>query len=407
MAYKIPRLVTELWQPCRYKVLFGGRGGGKSIAIADALLLEGARSKQLIACFREYQNKLDESVYALLVERINHYCLNAFYKVANTEIVGANGTRFIFLGLARNINGIQSLQGITRAWVEEAQTISARSIDVLVPTIRATNSEIWFSFNPQFEDDPVYSQFAMSTSPDVRKWCVNWRDNPFFPEVLEKERLRKFYNDPEGYANVWEGALITNSKASIFKDHYKVEDFTPTAEWGYPLYGMDFGYSNDPTTLVKCYLYNDTIYIEKSAGKINLDINDIPRYFFNEFGEDLSRTSISADCSQPMTIEYLRTHGLSGIHACQKWQGSIIDGISWLKSFGKMVVHSRATGVIENLRLYSNKVDLRNDKVLNDPKDANNDYIDALRYAFDRIIKTNGSYWHLFDKIGDDFNEVF
>jgi phage terminase large subunit len=243
----------------------------------------------------------------------------------------------------------------------------------------------------------------MSTSPDVRKWCVNWRDNPFFPEVLEKERLRKFYNDPEGYANVWEGALITNGKASIFKDHYKVEDFTPTTQWGYPLYGMDFGYSNDPTTLVKCYLHNDTIYIEKSAGKVNLDINDIARYFFDEFGEDLSRTSISADCSQPMTIEYLRTHGLSGIHACQKWQGSIIDGISWLKSFGKMVVHSKATGVIDNLRLYSNKVDLRNDKVLNEPKDANNDYIDALRYAFDRIIKTNGSYWHLFDKIGDDF----
>ena len=403
MAYKIPRLVTELWEPCRYKVLFGGRGGGKSIAIADALLLEGARTKQLIACFREYQNKLDESVYALLVERINHYGLNAFYKVANTEIVGANGTRFIFLGLARNINGIQSLQGITRAWIEEAQTISARSIDVLIPTIRATDSEIWFSFNPQFEDDPVYSQFAMSNSPDVRKWIVNWKDNPFFPEVLEKERLRKFYNDPDGYANVWEGALITNSKASIFKDHYKVEDFTPTAEWGFPLYGMDFGYSNDPTTLVKCYLYNDTIYVEKSAGKVNLDINDIASYFFNEFGEDLSRCSISADCSQPMTIEYLRTHGLSGIHACQKWQGSIIDGISWLKSFGKMVVHSGATGVIDNLRLYSNKVDLRNDKVLNEPKDANNDYIDALRYAFDRIIKTNGSYWHLFDKIGDDF----
>ena len=403
MAYKIPRLVTELWEPCRYKVLFGGRGAGKSIAIADALLLEGARTKQLIACFREYQNKLDESVYALLVERINHYGLNSFFKVANTEIVGANGTRFIFLGLARNINGIQSLQGITRAWIEEAQTISARSIDVLVPTIRATDSEIWFSFNPQFEDDPVYSQFAMSTSPDVRKWIVNWRDNPFFPEVLEKERLRKFYNDPEGYANVWEGALITNSKASIFKDHYRVEDFTPTADWGFPLYGMDFGYSNDPTTLVKCYLHNDTIYIQKSAGKVNLDINDIASYFFNEFGEDLSRTSISADCSQPMTIEYLRTHGLGGIHACQKWSGSIIDGISWLKSFGKMVVHSGATGVIDNLRLYSNKVDLRNDKVLNEPKDANNDYIDALRYAFDRIIKTNGSYWHLFDKIGDNF----
>ena len=403
MAFQIPRLVTELWEPCRYKVLFGGRGAGKSIAIADALLLEGARTKQLIACFREYQNKLDESVYALLVERINHYGLNSFFKVANTEIVGANGTRFIFLGLARNINGIQSLQGITRAWIEEAQTISARSIDVLVPTIRATDSEIWFSFNPQFEDDPVYSQFAMSTSPDVRKWIVNWRDNPFFPEVLEKERLRKFYNDPEGYANVWEGALITNSKASIFKDHYRVEDFTPTADWGFPLYGMDFGYSNDPTTLVKCYLHNDTIYIEKSAGKVNLDINDIASYFFNEFGEDLSRCSISADCSQPMTIEYLRTHGLGGIHACQKWSGSIIDGISWLKSFGKMVVHSRATGIIDNLRLYSNKVDLRNDKVLNEPKDANNDYIDALRYAFDRIIKTNGSYWHLFDKIGDDF----
>lgn len=403
MAYKIPRLVTELWEPCRYKVLYGGRGGGKSIAIADALLLEGARSKQLIACFREYQNKLDESVYALLVERINHYGLNAFYKVANTEIVGANGTRFIFLGLARNINGIQSLQGITRAWIEEAQTISARSIDVLVPTIRATDSEIWFSFNPQFQDDPVYSQFAMSNSPDVRKWVVNWRDNPFFPEVLEKERLRKFYNDPEGYANVWEGALITNSKASIFKDHYKVEDFTPTADWGFPLYGMDFGYSNDPTTLVKCYLYNDTIYIQKSAGDTAININNIASYFTSAFKEDLSRTSISADCSQPQTIEYLRNHGLGGIHACQKWSGSIIEGIQFLKSFKKIIVHPSASGVIDNLRLYSNKVDLRNDKVLNEPKDANNDYIDALRYAFDRMIKKDGSYWHLFAKIGDDF----
>ena len=148
---------------------------------------------------------------------------------------------------------------------------------------------------------------------------------------------------------------------------------------------------------------NCSVYLEKSAGDTAININNIASYFTSAFKEDLNHTSISADCSQPQTIEYLRNHGLGGIHPCQKWSGSIIEGIQFLKSFKKIIVHPSASGVIDNLRLYSNKVDSRNDKVLNEPKDANNDYIDALRYAFDRMIKKDGSYWHLFDKIGDNF----
>ena len=423
MAYNVDSWLVNLLLKTkfRYKLMYGGRGGGKSVAIADALIILATQKKLNILCTRQYQGSMKDSVHSLISRRISEMGLSSLFLVQNDSIYCQNGSYFSFKGVERSVDSIKSIDNIDYCWVEEAQTLTAKGLKILTPSIRGNTAEIWFSMNPTTAEDALW-QFCFNTnseritvpSPmaslvevnkDERSLLikVNYDSNPYFPKILDDDRLRCLRNNPDDYANIWLGEPATNSNANIFKDHWRVEDFTPTADWGFPLYGMDFGYSNDPTTLVKCYLYNDTIYIEKSAGKVNLDINDIASYFFNEFGEDLSRTSISADCSQPMTIEYLRTHGLSGIHACQKWSGSIIDGISWLKSFGKMVVHSRATGVIDNLRLYSNKVDLRNDKVLNEPKDANNDYIDALRYAFDRIIKTNGSYWHLFDKIGDDF----
>lgn len=410
----------------RYKLMYGGRGGGKSVAIADALLLLATQKKIIILCTRQFMGSIEASVHPLLSRRIADLGLSGLFTVRNNEVECKNGSVFLFKGLERGVESLQGVDSVNYCWIEEAQTISSHSWKILTPSIRGNGAEIWCSMNPQNEDDAIYNHFFNTETPYIDlpspmnsriQWQnedggslvikVNWNSNPYFPDVLNNERLRCLRNNPQEYANIWEGELSNTSEANIFKDHWLIEDFTVTPDFGYPFYGMDFGYSNDPNTLVKCYLFNDRLYIEKSAGTTGLDINDIPTFFSNAFNEDLSRASISADCSLPQTIEYLRQNGFNGIHPCKKWQGSIIDGINYLKSVNKIIVKPNCEGVIHNLRNYSNKVDKRNDKILPVPEDKNNDYIDAIRYALDAIIKKDGSYWHLFDKIGDDFNEVF
>lgn len=206
----------------RYKVLYGGRGGAKSWGIARALLVKGLERPIRVACCREIQKSIADSVHQLLKDQIVALGVEAFYKIQETYIEGANGTLFTFHGLrSQNVTSIKSLEGYDYAWVEEAQTVSKKSWDILVPTIRKDDSEIWVSYNPELEEDETHQRFVVKPQPDSIVAKVNWSDNPWFPSVLEKERLALKERDPEAYENVWEGYCRKSIEGAIYANELR------------------------------------------------------------------------------------------------------------------------------------------------------------------------------------------
>lgn len=218
MTIKLPLKLQCLKKPSRYKVLYGGRGGAKSQTIARIFLLEGAEQKHKIICTREIQKSIDDSVHALLAQEIGALGLSAFYDVQKSAIIGKNGTEFIFAGLRSNISSIKSIPGLTRAWVEEAQSASVTNIKILARTVREPNSEIWLSFNPDLEDDPIYQEYVVDPPTDSIVVKVNWQDNPFFPDVLRKDMEDDKKKSRSEYEHVWEGRPKQAVEGAIFSD---------------------------------------------------------------------------------------------------------------------------------------------------------------------------------------------
>jgi phage terminase large subunit len=216
----IPEKLGFLFEPHRYKVAYGGRGGGKSWAFADALLIQGLEKPLRIGCFREIQKSIKDSVHKLLADRIKKHGLGKFYEVQQTVIKGANGTEILFAGLQdHTVDSIKSYEGIDRAWVEEGQTVSKRSWDILVPTIRKDGSEIWISFNPELDTDETWTRFVASPPTDSVVVSVNYKDNPWFPSVLEQERQDAQAKMPKAdYENIWEGKCRPAVSGAIYAD---------------------------------------------------------------------------------------------------------------------------------------------------------------------------------------------
>src|SRR5687768_5239172 len=202
---EFPGKLKFLFDPIRYKVLYGGRGGAKSWGVARALLIQGASRPLRILCAREFQNSITESVHYLLSEQIAALGLENFYRVQNTQITGINGTEFIFSGLRNNVTRIKSFEGVDRVWVEEAQTVSKSSWETLIPTIRKDGSEIWLTFNPELDTDETYKRFVANPPSDAKVEKLNWSDNPWFPETLRREKDELKERDPDSYLNIWEG----------------------------------------------------------------------------------------------------------------------------------------------------------------------------------------------------------
>ena len=216
VAAEFPDALEFLFQPARYKVAHGGRGSGKSWGFARALLILAAQSKMRVLCCREFQKSISDSVHALLKDQIADLGLSEFYTVQQTTIIGANGSEFIFAGLRHNVANVKSIEKISVAWVEEAQTVSKASWDTLVPTVRAENSEIWVSFNPELDTDETFKRFVLTPPPDAIVRKVNWSDNPFFPEVLRAEMEHLKATDEDAYLTVWEGHCKQTLDGAIY-----------------------------------------------------------------------------------------------------------------------------------------------------------------------------------------------
>jgi phage terminase large subunit len=213
---EFPVKLEGLFKKSRYKVCLGGRGGAKSWGISRALLILGAKSPLRILCAREFQTSIKDSVHKLLCDQIEALGLSGFYEITQTSIRGRNGTEFSFVGLKNNVANIKSYEGVDICWVEEAQTTSRLSWNVLIPTIRKQGSEIWISFNPELETDETYQRFVANPPADSITMKVNWYDNPWFPETLRLEKDALKARDEEAYNQVWEGLCRQTVDGAIF-----------------------------------------------------------------------------------------------------------------------------------------------------------------------------------------------
>ena len=232
LRIRLPKKCKFLMEMHRFKVLHGGRGGGKSWAVADALLALGAAQELRILCAREVQESIKQSVHKLLSDRIQALGLGDFYQILDTEIRGRNGTTFTFTGLgAHTVTSIKSYEGVDICWVEEAQTVPDRSWTILIPTIRAKNSEIWATFNPDMDTDAVWQRFIVNPPTDEAPFdCVvreiNWSDNKHFPEVLNRERQHCKKAMPDDYDNIWEGKCRTSIAGAIYARELREMELT-------------------------------------------------------------------------------------------------------------------------------------------------------------------------------------
>ncbi|GJE37836.1 hypothetical protein KHHGKMAE_1898 [Methylobacterium persicinum] len=200
-----PEKLAFLFEPARYKVLYGGRGGAKSWGAARALVIQAAVRPMRVLCAREFQNSINESVHQLLSNQIDELGLKSAFEVQDKRIIGRNGSEFIFSGLRHKIDSLKSTEGIDVCWVEEAQTVSNASWSKLIPTIRKDGSEIWVTFNPELDTDPTYQRFVLRPPAGAKVVPLNWSDNPWFPEVLRKEKDELAARDPDAYLNIWQG----------------------------------------------------------------------------------------------------------------------------------------------------------------------------------------------------------
>jgi phage terminase large subunit len=220
---KLPKIFGPIFQPSRYKIFYGGRGSGKSWAVADYLVNVAARKPLRVVCAREFQNSIEESVHRLLSDRIAFYKLP--YTIEKYRIFNDIGSEFIFKGLSKqDAAAIKSLEGADVCWVEEAQNVSHASWQNLIPTLRKDGSEIIVTFNPDTADAPTYQRFVTNAPPNALTIKVNWNDNPWFPAVLEDERRHLKATDPAAYDNVWEGNPRTFSEGAYFREQMETAE---------------------------------------------------------------------------------------------------------------------------------------------------------------------------------------
>lgn len=384
---ELPEAFRGLFLPSRYKAFYGGRGSGKSHAMATALLLLSAQKPLRILAAREIQKSIRDSSKRLLDDRIAALGLQRKFASTETEIKARNGSLILFAGLGHNPDQIKSMEGIDIAWVEEADTISQRSLDILVPTIRKPGSELWFSWNPRHETDPVDALFRGGPPRDdalVRR--VSYADNPWFPAVLDVERLWDLERDPDKYAHIWEGHYQLRSEAQVFQ-RWRVERLTvpPGAR---PYLGADWGFAADPTVLVRCVLLDRVLYIEREAYRIGCAIDDTAALFSTVEGAGgPTPWPITADSSRPEMIAHLRGQGFR-IKPARKGGGSVEEGVAFLRSLD-IVVHPDCRHTIDELTHYAYKVDRLTGDVLPVLEDKHNHVIDALRYALEGVRRAD------------------
>lgn len=362
----------------RYRAVYGGRGSAKSHSFAQALVIKAYQNPLRIGCYREIQKSIRDSVKRLLDDKIRDSGLQDFYESTDSEIRGPNGSLFIFGGLKSNPDAVKSTEGLDIAAVFEANKVSQRSWDLLIPTVRKNGSEIWAEWNPEQNTDPVDMMFRGEDGAPpgsiVRR--VNWDQNPFFPDVLKQELEWDRKRDPEKYSHIWMGEYQQFSEARVFKN-WTIEEFERPKGTVFRL-GADWGFSVDPSVMVRCDIEGNRLYIDYEAYRVGCEIVNLPELFMGV--PEAEKWPSTADSSRPETISYMQKHGFPKMRATIKGAGSVDEGVQFLQSFD-IVVHPRCTHAIDELTMYRYKTDPLTNQVLPVLEDKNNHVIDAVRYA--------------------------
>lgn len=378
LRIKTPRVFLPLLQPARYKGCHGGRGSGKSHFWGELWLEESISEKLDFVCLRETLKSLEFSVKKLLESKIQQYNAGAYFEVQDRRIISQRGGVTIFEGMQNHTSdSIKSLEGFDRAWFEEAQAASDKSLTLLRPTIRKPGSQLWFSWNPDQSSDPVDALLRGETPPpDSIVVQANYADNPFLPKELRDEMEYDRGRDPDKYAHVWLGKYRENSEARVFRN-WSIREFDTDPAWVLRQ-GADWGFSVDPSVLVQCAIVGRTLYVIHEAYRVGCEIDFLPDLFRTV--PDAERWPTTADSARPETISYMQRHGFPRLLAAIKGARSLEEGVEFLRSFD-IVVHPRCTHTIDELRSYSYETDPLTGLVIPKLKDKDNHVIDSLRYA--------------------------
>jgi phage terminase large subunit len=405
LSIETPEVFLPFTQKSRYKGAFGGRGGMKSHQFAGMVVEEClAEPGTKVVCIREIQKSLEHSVKSLVEDKIRSWGVEKQFRILTTHIETPGEGVIIFNGMQNHTaDSIKSLNGFRIAWIEEAQSLSQRSLDLLRPTIfRIPNSEIWASWNPRFPTDPIDALLrGKDVPPDAIVIRSSFEDNPWFPPGLQREMEYDRRVDNEKYLHVWEGGYETHSQSRVFKN-WKVEEFETPKDAVF-LFGGDWGYSIDPNVLVRMWLGPDPgpgahrkLYIDQEVYMVGCEIDWTPA-LFDTLANEKSPTwpldqkpgmarnwPIIADSARPETISYLQRHGYSRLEAAKKGPDSVKEGIIFIQGF-EIIIHPRCRHTKDEFTHYNYVVDKLTGLVTNVLEDKKNHVIDSVRYALEKL----------------------
>ena len=359
----------------REAAVYGGRYSLKSHTVARFLLIQARMGKIRVACFREFQNSIAESSHQLLSDLIKQYKLTDFQITNNSIINKITGSDFIFKGLWQNEQSVKSIEGIDIAWVEEAQTVSKESLEVLTPTVRKDGSRIIYTYNRLLEDDPVHTRLVIEGRPNTLIINVNYDiaiKYGMIPDVILKEIEDDKANRPALYAHKWLGEP-NSLERKIYKNWAIIDEIPHEARL--EVRGLDFGFTNDPTVIQDIYKYNGGYIVDERLRQKGMHNDKIASFIKNL---DSPQTLVIADSAEPKSIDEITAYGVNIIGAI-KGQGSVKRGIDFVQS-QQMSLTKRSVNTIKSYRNYLYKTD-RDGKILNDPDHAFSDEMDAIRYG--------------------------
>ena len=393
--------VFDFTKSYRYRGARGGRGSAKTRSFAlmaafRAWSLSTEGKSGIILCGREFMNSLEDSSMAEVKAAIKSIpWLEAQYDIGEKYIRTKNRRiEFVFAGLRHNLDSIKSKSRILIVWVDEAEAVSETAWIKLLPTVREEGSEVWITWNPEQEGSPTDNRFVKQPPGNSIIVELNYGDNPFFPSALKQQREDDQRRMDDGtYAWIWEGAYREESEAQIFARCHEVAEFEPSNDWTMAQ-GLDWGFANDPTAAVRCYVWDKKLFISHEAVKVGLELDDTPKFITDRI-PDFEKMETLADNARPESIRYVNRHGLPRVRACSKGKGSVEDGIAHIKSYDRVIIHPRCTETIREFRTYSYKVDRLSGAVKPEPVDAFNHVLDAVRYSLEPIMNQR-TQWKIF-----------
>lgn len=399
LEFNCPEWAKPLLEKARYKAAHGGRSGGKSHFFAEQIVRACIADPDCrVVCIREVQKSLKFSVKSLIEQKIKDLQVEHLFTILTTEIrrKGGNGL-IIFQGMQdHTADSIKSLEGFKIAWVEEAQRLSGRSLQLLRPTIRSPGSEIWFSWNPDQPEDPVDDFFRGNGGAPQEAIVVevNYNDNPNLPPESRLEMEIDREGDADTFNHVWLGGYNVKSELQIFSGCWAIAEFEPGQSWDGPYYGADWGFGVDPTCAIEVWIYDSKLWIYRESHHYKLEIDRIAAQWKRDI-PGIEKHVVRGDNSRPETINHVRTDGdgvrehIPRLTAAAKWPNSIEDGIEFIKTYDKVMIHESCRHTRDEFRLYQYKANAAGDPT-SVILDKNNHLIDSLRYSISPLIQARG-----------------